>query len=92
MNRRSFISGLIRVGAFVAFSPNRLVFDFGRKLFLPEPEWFTISGSLNFDGTYIGKSARAFEITQGAGLDRIEMLLPPGVVPRLEDVRFPWDS
>lgn len=36
MNRRSFISGLIRVGAFAAFDPHRVIFDMGRKLWLPD--------------------------------------------------------
>lgn len=36
MNRRSFISGLIRVGAFPAFNPNRVIFDMGRKLWVPQ--------------------------------------------------------
>lgn len=40
MNRRSFISGLIRVGAFVALDPHRVIFDFGKNLFLPQVEVF----------------------------------------------------
>jgi hypothetical protein len=45
MNRRSFISGLIRVGAFAAFDPHRVIFDFGRKLFVPMPISFKLYGS-----------------------------------------------
>jgi hypothetical protein len=35
MNRRSFIKGLVRVGGLAAFDPHRVIFDFGRNLFLP---------------------------------------------------------
>ena len=67
MNRRSFISGLIRVGACVAFDPHRVIFDMGRKLFLPE-HWSFISEPISW-----GKSVRAFTIIKSEGLDRIAM-------------------
>jgi hypothetical protein len=37
MNRRCFIKGLIRVGAFAAFNPHRVIFDMAKGLYLPEP-------------------------------------------------------
>jgi hypothetical protein len=44
MNRRSFIQGLIRVGAFAAFDPHRVVFDMGRGLFLPTVSYIAAGG------------------------------------------------
>lgn len=46
VNRRSFISGLIRVGAFIAFDPHRVIFDMAKGLYLPQPgTWGTLDRS-----------------------------------------------
>jgi hypothetical protein len=36
-SRRSFIKGLVRVGAIIAFDPHRVVFDMAKGLYLPIP-------------------------------------------------------
>jgi hypothetical protein len=83
VNRRSFISGLIRVGAFAAFDPHRVIFDMGRGLFLPQ---------IFYDNdVFDGLSAKAFAITQTEGLDRIEMArgpIHPAHARALADLRF----
>src|SRR5579871_4169127 len=60
MKRRTFIRGLIGVAAAAAFDPHRVIFDFGRKLYLPAPnliDYLTLRywGVANHeDGTYWG--------------------------------------
>lgn len=56
MDRRSFIKGLIRVGACVAFDPHRVIFDMAKGLYLPQPSTWGMGylQAQNENGEWVG--------------------------------------
>jgi hypothetical protein len=101
MNRRSFISGLIRVGSFVAFDPHRVIFDMGWKLFLPQ-RFYDADTFMEVIDLNLGPSSPIFFMSAAQvkmhrmGLMRLEVQEPFFASPMRDlmnaEQREAWDS